>query len=108
VAAAAENSGAATITALTKLRMFCTHPWLADSLRDVPDAAQCSVKFSRLLEILEEIISEGGNPNGSMQRGLPHEQDFPLRTAVAERQSRKKHCCFSFFRQNGMTFYGTR
>jgi SNF2 family DNA or RNA helicase len=60
VAAAAENSGAATITALTKLRMFCTHPWLADSLRDVPDAAQCSVKFSRLLEILEEIISEGG------------------------------------------------
>jgi SNF2 family DNA or RNA helicase len=59
-AAAAENSGAATIAALTKLRMFCTHPWLTDSLRNVPDAAQCSVKFSRLLEILEEIISERG------------------------------------------------
>jgi SNF2 family DNA or RNA helicase len=33
---------------------------VTDSLRDVRDAAQCSVKFSRLLEILEEIISEGG------------------------------------------------
>ena len=59
-AAAAENSGAATIAALTKLRMFCTHPWIADRMREVPDAAHCSVKFSRLLEILEEIISEGG------------------------------------------------
>lgn len=59
-AAAAENPTAAAITALTKLRMFCTHPWLTDKLKHHNDAAECSPKFSRLLEILEEIISEGG------------------------------------------------
>lgn len=58
--AATGNSGTATITALTKLRMFCTHPWIADRMREVPDAANCSVKFRRLFEILEEIIAEGG------------------------------------------------
>lgn len=58
--AAAENPTAAAITALTKLRMFCTHPWLTDKLRHHADAAECSPKFRRLLEILDEIIADGG------------------------------------------------
>ena len=48
------------LAALTKLRMFCTHPWLADSLIQYQDPLECSVKFRRLFEIMEEIIANNG------------------------------------------------
>ncbi len=51
---------AASLASLVKLRMFCTHPWLTDQFTQVASAADCSVKLQRLLEVMEEIISEGG------------------------------------------------
>lgn len=55
----AHYGDAASLISLQKLRQFCTHPWLTDNFRHL-DAAVCSPKFSRLLEILDEIISSGG------------------------------------------------
>jgi SNF2 family DNA or RNA helicase len=55
----AQYGDGASLVALQKLRQFCTHPWLTDKFKN-HDAAQCSLKFSRLLEILDEIISTGG------------------------------------------------
>jgi SNF2 family DNA or RNA helicase len=56
----AQYGDAASLIALQKLRQFCTHPWLTDNFKNMRDAAECSPKFSRLLEILDEIISAGG------------------------------------------------
>ncbi len=53
-------NGHATLATLVKLRMFCTHPWLADQFTHLPSAADCSVKLQRLLEIMEEIVGAGG------------------------------------------------
>ena len=57
---AAAGGTAADLAALMRLRMFCTHPWLTGHFQDVSDAGECSPKFSRLLEVVEEIISSGG------------------------------------------------
>lgn len=54
-----EYSSGSGIAVLTKLRMFCTHPWIVDSCNDVVDASFCSMKMQRLYEILDEIISAG-------------------------------------------------
>jgi SNF2 family DNA or RNA helicase len=46
------------LATLNRLRMFCTHPWLAKEFETV-NAVECSVKLQRLLEILEEIVENG-------------------------------------------------
>lgn len=45
---------AVTIATLQKLRMFCTHPELCEE--QFVDPAQCSLKYQRFCEILQEII----------------------------------------------------
>lgn len=49
-----EYGPAGGLVSLTKLRMFCTHPFLVSS--DRGDPALFSTKYMRLLEILDEII----------------------------------------------------
>lgn len=49
----------AGLASLMRLRMYCTHPWLVEKHRSV-EAIECSVKFRRLCEILEEISDNGG------------------------------------------------
>lgn len=44
----------ARLAALTKLRMFCTHPFLTEEADG--DPAESSTKYTRLTEILDEII----------------------------------------------------
>ncbi len=56
----ASGGPAASLASLVKLRMFCTHPWLTDQFTHLTSAADCSVKLQRLLEVMEEIVSEGG------------------------------------------------
>ena len=53
---AAEYGAAATLVSLTKLRMFCAHPFLIDGIGGDPNV---STKFVRLLEILDEIFTRG-------------------------------------------------
>lgn len=50
----------AGLAALTRLRMFSTHPWLADKFRNLVDPVECSVKLQRLIEIIDEMISGEG------------------------------------------------
>jgi SNF2 family DNA or RNA helicase len=58
---ATSNSGTGVgLAALQKLRMFCTHPWLTDTFKMIPNATQCSVKLQRLMEILEEVVASEG------------------------------------------------
>src|SRR5690606_25737831 len=45
----------ASLVVLTRLRMFCAHPFLIDNA--VTDPANVSNKYQRLIEIMEEIIS---------------------------------------------------
>ena len=55
---AIEQYGAnAALVALTKLRMFCTHPFLINQQEG--DPALHSTKYARLIEILEEIAERG-------------------------------------------------
>ena len=54
-AAAAMQGAGAGLAALTSLRRFSTHPWLADQFRYIADPAECSVKLQRLIEIIDEI-----------------------------------------------------
>ncbi len=58
--AVARYGKAASFVALTTLRQFCTHPWLVGRMRHITDPLRCSVKLSRLFEIMEEIIATGG------------------------------------------------
>jgi SNF2 family DNA or RNA helicase len=50
-----EYGAAATLVALTKLREFCTHPFVLDPMDD--DPAAHSAKYVRLIEILDEIVA---------------------------------------------------
>lgn len=50
---------AAELTALIRLRLFCTHPWAADKFTDVRDPIACSPKLERCLQIIEEIAATG-------------------------------------------------
>lgn len=54
---AAQYGKAATIVSLTKLRMFCTHPFLVDG--GAGDPLPHSTKYARLIEILDEIFAGG-------------------------------------------------
>jgi SNF2 family DNA or RNA helicase len=54
---AAEYGAGATLVALTKLRMYCTHPFLIDGRAG--DPLPHSTKYARLLEILDEIFAGG-------------------------------------------------
>ena len=47
----------ASLVVLTRLRMFCTHPFLVDDGRG--DPAEASNKYSRMIELADEIISNG-------------------------------------------------
>ena len=96
----ASGGPAASLASLVKLRMFCTHPWLTDQFTQVASAADCSVKLQRLLEVMEEIISEGGkaliftsyqNSVDLLTRELASQFGIPTasidgRTPVEERQ----------------------
>ena len=48
----------ATLVALQKLRMYCTHPSLVDEAFSLSDPVKVSSKYSHLCEILEEIIEQ--------------------------------------------------
>lgn len=48
----------ATLVALQKLRMYCTHPSLVDDAFSLSDPVKVSSKYSHLCEILEEIIEQ--------------------------------------------------
>jgi SNF2 family DNA or RNA helicase len=52
-----EYGEAGGLVALTKLRMFCAHPFVLERRDD--DPAELSPKYARLMEILEEIIDCG-------------------------------------------------
>lgn len=54
---AAEYGAAATLVSITKLRLFCTHPFLVSG--EQGDPLPHSTKYARLLEILEEIGARG-------------------------------------------------
>ena len=49
----------ASLVALTKLRMFCAHPWLLEEIMPTADDPAAYGKFKRLLEILEEVFANG-------------------------------------------------
>ena len=54
----ADYGASATLVALTKLRMFCTHPWLVSDDACTGDPAEFT-KYARLVDILEEIFQSG-------------------------------------------------
>lgn len=54
----ADFGASATLVALTKLRMFCTHPWLVSDESGKGDPADFT-KYARLVDILEEIFQSG-------------------------------------------------
>ncbi|MGE0630695.1 MAG: DEAD/DEAH box helicase [Hyphomicrobiaceae bacterium] len=53
----AEYGARATLVALTRLRMFCAHPWLVEM--GAGDPLIDSPKYRRLVELLEEIAANG-------------------------------------------------
>ncbi|AMV17417.1 ATP-dependent helicase HepA [Planctomyces sp. SH-PL14] len=53
----AEYGKMASLVALTKLRMFCTHPFLLSD--ETGDPLPHSSKYARLLEILDEVFLDG-------------------------------------------------
>lgn len=53
----AQYGAAATLVALTKLRMYCAHPFLIDGRSG--DPLSHSTKYARLLEILDEVFANG-------------------------------------------------
>ncbi|MGL3210526.1 DEAD/DEAH box helicase [Bradyrhizobium sp. BR 1433] len=55
---AAQFGASATLVALTRLRMFCSHPWLIEGTARTEDPAGFS-KYARLVDILEEIFQGG-------------------------------------------------
>lgn len=50
------DARSATLALLTKLRMYCTHPFVVESGNIGADPLQVSTKYTRLCELLEEII----------------------------------------------------
>ena len=48
----------ATLAALTKLRMYCTHPGLVDEDIASKDPGKSSLKYKRFCEIVEEIFEQ--------------------------------------------------
>lgn len=56
----AAASGDTGLAVLTKLRMFCAHPWLTGHFLNMADPVNCSTKLRRLFEILEEMVNCDG------------------------------------------------
>jgi len=54
---AAQYGKAASLVALTKLRMFCTHPFLLENPGG--DPLPHSTKYARLIELMDEIVACG-------------------------------------------------
>ena len=52
----AEYGGKASLVALTRLRMFCAHPWLIEAGKGDPRVV--STKYERLTEIVAEILED--------------------------------------------------
>lgn len=50
------NKETATLAILTKLRMYCTHPFLLEESVPKKDPAAVSTKYTRLCEIIDEIV----------------------------------------------------
>lgn len=55
---ASHNMQAATLALLSKLRMFCTHPFLVDSSIISKNPVKYSTKYERFCEIVEEIVEQ--------------------------------------------------
>lgn len=53
-----QSGASATLVALTRLRMFCSHPWLVGGPARTGDPAGFS-KYERLVDILEEVFQVG-------------------------------------------------
>ena len=51
------NRETATLAILTKLRMYCTHPFLLEDNMPEKDPASVSTKYTRLCEIIDEIVN---------------------------------------------------
>jgi SNF2 family DNA or RNA helicase len=51
------SNKAVTLAALIKLRMFCTHPFIVRKGNKHGDPTRVSIKYTRLCEILEEIVA---------------------------------------------------
>jgi SNF2 family DNA or RNA helicase len=49
----------ANLVAITRLRLFCAHPWAADSMKEISDPLSCSPKLKRTFEIMEEVAACG-------------------------------------------------
>ncbi len=54
---AVEYGAGASLVAITKLRQFCTHPFLLSG--DSGDPLPLSTKYARLVEILDEVFARG-------------------------------------------------
>lgn len=52
-----EYGSGASLVSLTKLRMFCTHPFILTDATALPCDATSFSKFNRLAEIVEEVFS---------------------------------------------------
>ena len=53
-----KNGKNASLASLVRLRMFCTHPYLVETVAMTGDPSLCSTKYVRLLEILDEFIAK--------------------------------------------------
>lgn len=51
------NSSAVSLALLTKLRMYCTHPYLVQKEINCSDPCKYSSKYTRFCEIVEEIVA---------------------------------------------------
>ena len=52
------KGGAVTLAMLTKLRMFCTHPFLVRDSFSSSDPVKHSTKYRRFCELVEEIVEQ--------------------------------------------------
>ena len=94
------DKNSATLAVLTKLRMYCTHPFLLEDSIPKKDPTTVSTKYMRLCEILEEIIDNNEkiilftSYTGMFQiieQDIPRRFNIPVwringETPVAERQ----------------------
>ena len=51
------DSKAVSLAALTKLRMYCTHPFLLSGVDSPKDPTKVSTKYARFCELVEEIVA---------------------------------------------------
>lgn len=79
------NKNTASLAMLTKLRMYCAHPFLLEDTVPQKDPANASTKYTRLCELLDEIVENNEKTilftsyTGMIQI---LEQDIPLRFGI--------------------------